>query len=87
MGKRYISYRLVASYRNEQGKVRQTMILNLGAGFCIDKKEWKLLTDRVEQILLNKPSCLLNRNLSNDTEAASQRIVRQIRRKQKLTQQ
>jgi len=59
MGKKYISYRLVASYRNEQGKVRQAMILNLGTGFCIDKNEWKILTERVKQLLLDTPKQLV----------------------------
>ncbi len=81
MGKKYISYRLVASYRNEQGKVRQAMILNLGTGFCIDKNEWKILTERVKQLLLDTPKQLVDTVLSNNMEAASQRIARQIIKK------
>ncbi len=56
--KSYTTYRLVDTYRNAQGKVRQQLILNLGANFSAPKKEWKLLADRIDE-LLNGQSSLL----------------------------
>lgn len=39
----YTEYRLVESYRNEDGKVKQKLLLNLGNNFSIPKDQWKLL--------------------------------------------
>jgi len=49
-GKKYYNYRLVESYRNQSGKVRQSTILTLGADFCVDKSQWKILANRIEEI-------------------------------------
>jgi transposase len=54
----YNTYRLVEGYRNSQGKVRQQLILNLGANFSIPKKDWKLLADRIEELLSGQESLL-----------------------------
>ncbi len=56
--KTYDTYRLVDGYRNAEGKVRQELILNLGASFSIPKKEWKLLADRIEELLSGQKSLL-----------------------------
>lgn len=50
-GKTYFTYRLVETYRNSENKVRQRVLLNLGKNFTIDKDEWKLLADRIEEII------------------------------------
>jgi transposase len=49
-GEVYTSYRLVESYRNAAGQVRQEMLLNLGNNFSFPKEKWKLLADRIEEI-------------------------------------
>ena len=49
-GKTYNNYRLVESYRNQSGKVRQNTILTLGSDFDVDKSKWRLLADRIEEI-------------------------------------
>lgn len=50
-GKIYFTYRLVEAYRNSENKVRQRVLLNLGKNFTVDKEEWKLLADRIEEII------------------------------------
>ncbi len=50
-GEVYTTYRLVESYRNTEGKVRQQTLLNLGSHFLFPQEEWKALADRVEEIL------------------------------------
>lgn len=50
-GKEYHTHRLVETYRNAEGKVRQRVMLNLGANFDIPSEQWKLLADRIEEIL------------------------------------
>ncbi len=44
------SYRLVESERDGE-KVRQRTLLNLGASFGVEKEKWKLLCQRVEELL------------------------------------
>ena len=50
-GKEYFTYRLVETYRNSDGKVRQETVLNLGAHFSVPQENWKQLADRVEEIV------------------------------------
>ena len=50
-GKEYFTYRLVETYRNSDGKVRQETVLNLGAHFSLPQENWKQLADRVEEIV------------------------------------
>lgn len=49
-GQRYTSYRLVETYRNEQGKISQHLLLNLGAQFNLPKEQWPSLTKRIDEI-------------------------------------
>src|SRR3990167_11463348 len=49
-GEAYATHRLVESYRNANGQVRQQTLLNLGAQFNFPKDQWKLLADRIETI-------------------------------------
>lgn len=53
--KKYYTYRLVESYRVE-GKVRQRVLLNLGADFSVDKDKWSILSIRIEDILKQRKS-------------------------------
>jgi len=57
-GKRYYTYRLVETYRNTEGKVRQRVLLNLGAHFDVSAEEWKMLADRVEEITRGQRSLI-----------------------------
>jgi len=50
----YTTHRLVVSYRNQDGNVRQQTLINLGCHFKIEKKHWKLLANRIEEILKNQ---------------------------------
>jgi hypothetical protein len=50
-GKIYFTHRLVETYRNSENKVRQRVLLNLGKNFTIAQDEWKLLADRIEEII------------------------------------
>jgi len=50
-GRAYITHRLVESYRNQSGQVRQHTLLNLGVDFPFPKEHWKSIADRVEEIL------------------------------------
>jgi len=52
---KYYTYRLVESYRLD-GKVKQRVLLNLGADFTIDKERWSLLSTRIEDIVKNRNS-------------------------------
>ena len=56
--KSYTTYRLVDNYRNAHGDVRQQLILNLGANFSVHKDKWKLLADRIEELLTGQASLL-----------------------------
>ena len=47
----YKTFRLVESYRNQSQKVRQRTILNLGSNFDFPQEQWKIIADRVEEIL------------------------------------
>ncbi len=83
MGKKYYSYRLVTTYRNSQGKVRQAMLLNLGTDFDIPEENWKLLSDRVEQLLDKKQQVqLFDLELPKKIESSAQRIVKLIIKRQ-----
>ena len=76
--KAYTTYRLVDGYRNTQGKVRQQLILNLGASFSIPQEQWKLLTDRIEELLSGQGSLLA---LDIELEKEAQRITKIVRHK------
>ena len=77
-GKNYYSYRLVRTYRNAQGKVRKETILNLGNHFIIAENQWKLLTDRIEDLLNNSNVLFDNIAVSAAIEKEAKRIVKLI---------
>lgn len=82
MGKKYYSYRLVTTYRDTQGKVRQAMLLNLGTDFNIPECDWKLLSDRVEQLLDKKQMQLFETELPKKIESTAQRMAKLIMKRQ-----
>ena len=53
-GEGYYTYRLVRCER-VGGKVRQITLLNLGKHFALEKDEWPLLCNRIEQLLHPQP--------------------------------
>jgi len=74
-GKSYHYYRLCESYRFGD-KVRHRNILSLGTLVeLIDKKEFKLLADRIEQLLGGKPSLFV---CPTGVEKLAQKFYRQI---------
>ena len=80
-GEIYSTYRLVESYRNAQGKVRQQVLLNLKSGFSISKENWALLANRIEDICKNQSS-LFELHISIENEA--QRIAKLVTHKSSL---
>ena len=74
-GVSYSTYRLVRTYRNVLGKVKPETLLNLGTQFAIAEKHWRLLTDRIEQ-LLSGAQLLFELELPMSVEQEAQRIVR-----------
>jgi len=74
-GKSYSTHRLVETYRNQEGKVRQRLLLNLGAHFEIAQEEWKQLADRIEEILSGQISIIES---EPHIEKAAQEIAKKV---------
>lgn len=74
-GEIYTTYRLVESYRNAQGKVRQQVLLNLSAGFSFPKENWGVLANRIEEIRNGQDSLF---NLDTFLENEAQRIAKRL---------
>lgn len=77
-GQVYVTHRLVEAYRNQDGKVRQQGLLNLGSCFPIEKKHWKLLADRIEEICCGQKN-IFELDVTIEKEAA--RIAKLITKK------
>lgn len=77
-GRTYTTHRLVESYRNLSGQVRQRTLLNLGTHFDFPKEIWKTLADRVEDILHGQASLF---SLNKRAEKEAQRIAKQVTQK------
>jgi hypothetical protein len=78
-GVTYTHYRLVESYRNTRGEVRQQVLLNLGADFSIEGLYWKELADRIEAILNGQNDMF---GLSTALENEAQQIASMITKRQ-----
>lgn len=76
--RQYTTYRLVESYRNQAGKVRQRTLLNLGCHFSIPKEQWKFLADRIEEICAGQASLF---EIDNEIEQAACRIAKLVIKK------
>jgi len=74
-GATYATHRLVESYRNAQGKVRQQVLLNIGCQFDIPKDQWKLLADRIEEIRQGQQSLI---QFESFFEKEAQRIAKLV---------
>ena len=77
-GEVYITHRLVESYRNVEGKVRQQALLNLGSHFQIPKEQWKIVADRVEKIRNGQKRLF---DIEIDLEKEAQRIAKLVTHK------
>jgi transposase len=78
-GKTYNNYRLVESYRNQSAKVRQSTILTLGADFSVDKSQWRLLADRIEEICSGQASLLLlPPKLEKEAESIAKLVAKKL---------
>jgi transposase len=76
-GKKYSTHRLVEAYRNADGKVRQQVLLNLGANFEMPPEQWKQLADRIEEIISGQQSLLLPEEaVESLAQSISKRVVR-----------
>ena len=72
----YTSYRLVESYRNAQGKVRQQVLLNLSNSFSFPKEDWGMLANRIEEIRNGQdPLFKLNTPLENEAQRIAKRLI------------
>ena len=72
----YTTYRLVESYRNTQGKVRQQVLLNLGAAFSIPKEKWGNLANRIEEIRNGQDELFkLDTVLENEAQRIAKRLI------------
>ncbi len=79
VGGPYYTYRLVESRRTEKG-VRQSTLLNLGAGFDLPKDQWPDLTDRIQEILSGQQPLF---GIDSDLEKRAQRYASRIIESQK----
>jgi len=71
---KYYTYRLVESYRLG-GKVKQRVLLNLGADFNVDKDKWSTLSNRIEDIIKRRESLF---EIEKDLESLAQQYALQL---------
>ncbi len=72
---KYYTYRLVESYRLN-GKVKQRVLLNLGADFNLDKDKWSILSTRVEDIVKQRETLFTIED--KETESLAQQYALQL---------
>lgn len=78
-GKEYHTHRLVESYRNADGKVRQQVLLNLGTHFEIPPEQWKQLADRIEEIVSGQQVLLTPENAIEDmAQGIAKRVIHRV---------
>ncbi len=75
-GKAYFSYRLVRS-RRDGARVRQQTLLNLGSDFAVERRHWRMLCERISQ-LLSRQDTLLALACPEAVEREAQRIAAQL---------
>lgn len=75
-GASYFSYRLVEAVRTERG-VRQRLLLNLGNSVDVPEEKWKLLTDRIEEIITQqKPLFIVDEQIDNIANRLAKELIR-----------
>jgi len=78
-GKEYYTHRLVETYRNTEGKVRQQVLLNLGTHFAIPPEQWKQLADRIEEIISGQQSLLLPEEAIEEmAQSIAKRVIHRV---------
>ena len=78
-GKTYCTHRLVETYRNTEGKVRQRVLLNLGTNFSIDPNDWKLLADRIEEIISGQATLIEPEpHIEQTAQEIAKRVVHRV---------
>jgi len=75
-GSPYVTHRLVES-RREGVKVRQKTLLNLGRNFSVDQRDWRLLCQRVDE-LINGQATLNFLTLPMEIETEARRIAKRL---------
>ena len=87
-GQVYSTYRLVESYRNTEGNVRQQTLLNLGSDYSFPQEQWKDLSDRVEEIQRGQGRLFEEDHvLEKEAERIAKLLTKQWSDKQAITQQ
>jgi transposase len=71
----YATYRLVRTYRDVFGKVKPETLCNLGSNFSIPEEYWRILTDRIEQ-LVSGQQFLFEFELPAEVEREAKRLVK-----------
>lgn len=82
-GKSYATYKLIHGYRNAQGKVRQETLLNLGSSFTVPESQWKLLADKIEQLVSGKNG-LFEIELPKTLESKARSLSKQVIKKRQI---
>lgn len=78
-GKEYYTHRLVETYRNAEGKVRQHVLLNLGTHFLIPPEQWKPLADRIEEIISGQQILFpLDDEIENEAQNIAKRVIHRV---------
>lgn len=78
-GKQYQTHRLVETYRNADGKVRQQALLNLGANFTTPPEQWKQLADRIEEIISGQQTFLSPEDtIENIAQSIAKRVIHKV---------
>ncbi len=78
-GKEYYTHRLVETYRNTEGKVRQRVLLNLGTHFLAPPEQWKSLADRIEEITNGQQILFpLDDALENEAQNIAKRVIHRV---------
>ena len=72
-GESYYTYRLVESFRTDQG-VRQRTLVNLGRHFDVPREQWVALAQRIEHLLSGQQE-LFPLDMAPEWESAAQRYA------------
>ena len=78
-GKEYYTHRIVETYRNADGKVRQRVLLNLGTHFAVAQKHWKELADRIEEIIRGQQTLVLPEEyIEVEAQSIAKRVIHRV---------
>lgn len=85
-GTEYCTYRLAKTYRNADGKVRQCVLLNLGAHFALPPEQWKELADRIEEIISGQQVLALPEDeIENMAQNIAKRVIHRVAKEPEIT--